>query len=88
MFPLRRGFGCPAGSAYLGTVPIGVERLSTPAASRTSPRTYRGCYQRVAICTNGDRVLPLFFGVIADWTHGRPSTRSMIRNAVMSFWNL
>jgi hypothetical protein len=37
---------------------------------------------RTASSTNGLRVGPEFAGVIADVIHGRPVTRSMMRNAV------
>ena len=50
-------------------------------------RTYcRSNQARVARETNGDRVLEPWFGVIADWIQGRPSTRSMKRTVVWSFW--
>ena len=47
-----------------------------------------GCYARAAIFTKGDSVFVPVWGVIADWIHGWPSTRSMTRMAVLSLPNL
>ena len=41
-----------------------------------------------AIAMNGDSVDPPLFGVIAAGSHGRPSTRSIMRIAVLSLSKL
>ena len=49
---------------------------------------FRECDYRTPMETYGLSVSEPFFGVIADCIHGRPSTRSMKRNAVTSLANL
>jgi hypothetical protein len=41
---------------------------------------------RVSSVTKGERVLLPWLGVMADWIQGRPSTLSMNRTVVWSFW--